>query len=795
MGRLSLSISAACSGSSPVRKNTQELAKIGVAKVGQESLRMASMRSCLLAKRSFRAFLCFLGVGLWSILTFGQTPVVRSFYPARGEPLGDDVYFDGTHLDSVVLVKFNGASAQFYASSTTMRVIVPADATSGPITLHTADGVEVTVGSFEVLPVGPPVIRRVDPLRGWPGRSILIEGEEFNGITNLDFNGTAAVFSGYAALPASSGRLGALVPTNATSGPITISTPFGSFTTAESFEILPFPLAAITWFSPGRGLPGALIEVHVQDLAETWGINTLGRVREVHFGGGTKALFSLSAKTPPTLLVSVPVGAVTGPITLITPEGISASVSSFEVLPYPIGVAFTPDQGRPGTRVDFTGTNLELIVSASINGLELPLNREGGLSFLVPATAESGRISIRSYSGVGYTIPGIFRVIRSIPVIAGFIPESGSPGSAVDIVAQSAGSSAEQVERFSRVTSVWFGGAAAEFSATSNSLVLRATVPPQATTGPITLMTLEGGVESTNSFLVLPEATFVGFTPDHGPPGTTVELLGSNLNQVVGVRFGRARVPFRKDEGLRFTVGSNALSGPITIELPHSRQTLPTRFTVERDFDLRLLCSEALSNVIAPATIEYTVSIFNQGRETIPDVKVTHAFFTASEYVRDAWQTLTALPAELTNGLAVLSSVPSQGQCVAVGNTVRSELGDLAPYASTTVRIAVRASAAGIVYHLGSLLVADPDPDPSDNRFVSATALVPAGQLSIRQLSLESIELTWPSDPVKWVLSSRQLTGESDWLPVTGAVVVVQGWNRMPLSRSVPGGLYRLTRD
>ncbi|HEY2825680.1 MAG TPA: kelch repeat-containing protein, partial [Gemmatimonadales bacterium] len=77
---------------------------------------------------------------------------ITSFSPASG-PSYLEVDIQGTNLDSISTVKFNGVSAQFSTlSSTYIEAWVPAGATTGPVTLSNPSGGTVTsTGNFTVL--------------------------------------------------------------------------------------------------------------------------------------------------------------------------------------------------------------------------------------------------------------------------------------------------------------------------------------------------------------------------------------------------------------------------------------------------------------------------------------------------------------------------------------------------------------------------------------------------------------------------------------------------------------------
>jgi hypothetical protein len=94
-----------------------------------------------------------------------------------------------------------------------------------------------SVGSIFVLDAGlpppPPRLSLLRPNDGAAGQKVLLWGRNLLGTTAVSFNGTAATKFG---VPSSQG-VWVEVPAGATTGPVTITTPNGSFTTTQSFTV------------------------------------------------------------------------------------------------------------------------------------------------------------------------------------------------------------------------------------------------------------------------------------------------------------------------------------------------------------------------------------------------------------------------------------------------------------------------------------------------------------------------------------------------------------------------------
>ena len=80
---------------------------------------------------------------------------------------------------------------------------------------------------------------------------LTLSGTNFTGATSVLFHGASASFANAPTNNADL-RIAAIVPPDATSGPITIVTPHGNVTSSTSFQVLPPPLSVA--FSPVNGL-------------------------------------------------------------------------------------------------------------------------------------------------------------------------------------------------------------------------------------------------------------------------------------------------------------------------------------------------------------------------------------------------------------------------------------------------------------------------------------------------------------------------------------------------------------
>jgi uncharacterized repeat protein (TIGR01451 family) len=161
--------------------------------------------------------------------TFYVAPRLTSFAPTNGVA-GSSVVITGANFTGAMAVLFNAASATFSVNaSNNLTAVVPAEATTGPLTLTTPGGVIISTNIFRVLPN----ITGFSPSLGPVGTIVTILGTSYFNVTNVSFDSiNAADFT-----VLSSTEIRATVPSSATTGPIRVSTLDGTAVSATNFLV------------------------------------------------------------------------------------------------------------------------------------------------------------------------------------------------------------------------------------------------------------------------------------------------------------------------------------------------------------------------------------------------------------------------------------------------------------------------------------------------------------------------------------------------------------------------------
>lgn len=152
----------------------------------------------------------------------------------RRSPSGRRVVITGTGFTGATSVKFNGVSATTFTVNNNTRITatVPTGATTGPISVTTSGGTGTSATNFTVTVPGAPTITSFSPTSGPVRTSVTITRTKFTGATTVKFNGITATYS-----VTNNTHINATVPEGASTGPISVTNPTGTGTSATNFTV------------------------------------------------------------------------------------------------------------------------------------------------------------------------------------------------------------------------------------------------------------------------------------------------------------------------------------------------------------------------------------------------------------------------------------------------------------------------------------------------------------------------------------------------------------------------------
>jgi hypothetical protein len=411
----------------------------------------------------------------------------------------------------------------------------------------------------------------------------------------VTFNGTSApVFTVNSAT-----QITVTVPAGATTGVIGVTAPTGSGTSTAVFTVIPAPV--VTSFTPNYGRPGTMVVIT--------GNNFTGATAVIFSNGAVAPIFTVDSNTQITVIV--PVGAITGPISVTGAggTGTSANVFTVPVLANDLctdAIALTCGQTVNGTIVGATtagdptgscggetidgggvfysivGTGRAITVSTCATATrfdtKLFVYRGTCNAFICvgsnddatcAANQAASAVTFNSTLGTTYyimvggyrTAAGAFALnvscVPPAPAITSLSPVSGPAGTTVTVTGTD----------FTGTTSVRLNGVPVTNLNVVNATTITFTVPNNATTGNV-VVTTGGGASNGVLFTVIPAPAITAMSPATGPVGTVVTLTGTGLTGTTAISInGVAVTNFTVVNGttITFTVPTGATTGNVVV--------------------------------------------------------------------------------------------------------------------------------------------------------------------------------------------------------------------------------------
>ncbi len=399
-------------------------------------------------------------------IVIGPGPYIHNFTPAGGGA-GTEVTINGAHFNGTIQVRFNGIlQPNFSKSSRQIILNAPNGVTTGKISVTRTNISYTNQTLFYVTPV----ITGFSPSFGRAGTNVTIRGTNFTGVTLVKFGNTPATQFWIT----NNNVIGAIVPVGAAAGILEVRNPaMNPGITTSNFIIRP----TVSGFTPEFGQVGTSVTVT--------GANFNVGTPAVRFGKVPAA--SVTAVTFNSLVATVPSAAVTSQITVSNAHGTNMS-SAFFYMP-PRITSFSPSNAPTGGIVTIQGTNFLGASAVAFNGTPAPdfwVTNNNTIGVQVPPDAITGSIYVTTPHS---TTNSGARWFFGSPIITGFNPTHGLPGTNVIILGTN----------FAGVSAVSFNGSPAAFFFATNG-ALTATVPANASTGPVSLTTPSGTTASAFPF-------------------------------------------------------------------------------------------------------------------------------------------------------------------------------------------------------------------------------------------------------------------------------------------------------
>ncbi|MCX6225666.1 MAG: IPT/TIG domain-containing protein [Bacteroidia bacterium] len=439
--------------------------------------------------------------------SYGPSPVLR----------GGELKFIGNNLDQVtkIVLPINIEVTTFVTKTSGLLVVTVPEATvNGKVTLNTPQG---NIETKTLLKISEPIaIQSITPLTARPGEVITLTGTYLNLVKAVTFtkNKSVTVFDSQ-----SNTSLQVKIPVDAQTGPIILSNGAPEPIQVESEMTLTVSLPAVTQMSPNPVKAGTLLTLQ--------GTN-LDLVRDVVFGGGTKVTDFVS-KSLSKLEVNVPANGKDGKIKLVVASEVEVTAANDLLMAVPVIGGISPNPVKNGAALTVSGTDLDLITSASFGGGKAGTLKGGTateITVTVPIDATAGTVSFGTAAGKSVSSANLAMVVPTITSLSPMELKTNAnltiSGTDLDLVVQ-----------------VLFTGGNQVTVANPGETEIVVSVPSGTVSGPVKIITTNGTeVTSAESLTILASnVPVITDMPLAMKPGQMITLIGEKLNLLTDVIF------------------------------------------------------------------------------------------------------------------------------------------------------------------------------------------------------------------------------------------------------------------
>lgn len=480
------------------------------------------------------------------------SPVVSSFSPQEGPP-GTPVVIAGQNLSGVISVSFGAASAagQSTARGAIVQTMVPAGATTGPITVLTLAGEATSAASFRVTSgsSGGVAINGFSPQSAAPFTTVTINGRGLDGVTTVTIGGVPASI-----VSRSEGQIQVTVPDDGEDGFIAVSGSTGSTQSSQMFVVADARPPVITSFSP--------MSVPVGQEVTIKGKRFIKNQTMVQFSGAAPVGPSRPQSSKKEITVKVPAGAMSGTFDVITPAGRVTSGDRITITTTLAVTSFAPTFGRAGAALTISGsgftaspkTRVFFIVRLGIDEREVPsadvaVDSETTIRILRTPALPAGTnavLRVRNADGkLAESNIGFLVLPEEALRLDTVSPPSGAGGQEVTLTG--AGFVIDPDFVTARSTKIFFGAAEAGIRGSDGATQIKVTAPsqPAGTVVDVKVVNVDGMTSTLQRAFTYggpPAGTGLSIqsvNPNHGAAGDRVTITGGGFKGTTRARFGQ----------------------------------------------------------------------------------------------------------------------------------------------------------------------------------------------------------------------------------------------------------------
>ncbi|MFM2182483.1 MAG: hypothetical protein RJB61_777, partial [Actinomycetota bacterium] len=469
-------------------------------------------------------------------------PTITTIAPTTGSTAGGTtVTITGTGFIAGASVSFGSLAATnvTVVSNTSITAVSPASSTAGIVSVSVTTSGGTSNGANFTYTAPTPTVTALSPATGSTVGGTIVQ------VTGTGFLANSTVAFGTATVPAGNVTVNSQTSITVTSPAVlaagvvnvTVTTAGGTSATGGQGDNYTYtaPVPAITSLSPTSGTTSG---------GTTVTINGTGFLTGATVRFGATAATGVVVVNPTTITAVSPATLTAGVVnvTVTTAGGTSLTAATTDdytyVAPTPTITAISPTSGPTagGTSVTITGTGF--VNGATVRfgtnlSATVTVNSATSITAVSPASLTAGPVTLTVTTSGGTVNFSSFTYNATAPTVSSFSPTSGGIGFTLVTITGT---------NFLTGSTVRFGTSAFVPAQVLSTTQLRVTVPTGATTGAITVQTVNGLTGTSRSnFTVVARPVLSTMTPISGLVGSTVTITGTSLLGAT-VNFGAVRV-------------------------------------------------------------------------------------------------------------------------------------------------------------------------------------------------------------------------------------------------------------
>ena len=445
---------------------------------------------------------------------------------------GDQLVVKGDNLDYATSLRFNGVYkfTEFTLADDKGSITfnLPAAAQDGDVFLVTSSGIAVSAGTFVFV---KPSATEISNTSVRPGDNLTITGTDLDLVTKVVFGGDVAAD---VEVNSEGTSLTVTVPDMAVTGTISFMLANGSTVPCDDLGEITVAAPEVTGMSADKFKAKALVTISGSNLDLAAGVRLKW--------GETVTDVDYVAHNASKLTFIMPDEALDGSVYVITRSGAEIHAGDYN-LTVPSVDYYDPSVVEAGDDLVITGTDLDLVKTVTFVGSSTPVEpsakSETTLTVTVPDSGKTGALTLTLVNGTTVTCPELTFAQPKV------ISMTGTRDKVDDKPVFKAGETVTlKGEYLNLIKSIKLNGAEVQsssftLSGSKGDMTLTFSMPATAKDGSALYVPKSGSETAIGEYvLVKPEVKEGGYSPDVVEPGNDLEITGTDLDLVTGVKFG-----------------------------------------------------------------------------------------------------------------------------------------------------------------------------------------------------------------------------------------------------------------